>query len=297
MNAAPPASSSWPTGWIAPDLSDAQGRPLSHVVAAMTARAGGVSQPPRASFNLGDHVGDDPVAVAHNRAQAGRFMAGLGGEAGASWPVGWLRQVHGAQVHRLVAGDVVPGQIWWPPAADGVYTTEPGLVCAVMVADCLPILLADRAGRGVAALHAGWRGLAGAAEMGGRGIVEAGVSALCGALQTGPADLVAWLGPCIGPERFQVGADVLHAFGVDAGADPQAWAAPNGACFRPDPGADPDSPRWWADLAGLARLRLQAAGVGIVRGGGWCTVADPARFFSYRRDGVTGRQAAMVALR
>jgi polyphenol oxidase len=291
----------WPSDWIAPDLSDGRGAPLTGVVACMSARAGGVSQPPWDSFNLGDHVGDDAAAVAHNRARAGRFLAGLAGHRGdhAGWPVGWLKQVHGAQVHRLKASDVAPGQAWVPPVADGVFTTEPGLVCAVMVADCLPILLADREGRGVAALHAGWRGLSGAAEMGGLGIVEAGVSALCEASQADPADLVAWLGPCIGPRRFQVGSDVLQAFGVD----PHDLRGAMGSCFRPDvgvsagAGASPASPRWWADLAGLARGRLVAAGVGIVRGGDWCTVEDSARFFSYRRDGLTGRQAAMVALR
>jgi YfiH family protein len=307
----------WPTGWIAPELTDAQGRALPRLVACMTARAGGVSQAPYASFNLGDHVADDPVAVARNRELAGRFMARLAGqtdaavgvhagvdacfEAVAPWPVAWLEQVHGARMHRLRASDVGPHGHMLTPRADGLFTTEPGLVCAVMVADCLPILLADQQGRGVAALHAGWRGLAGAGEaMGGRGIVEAGVAALCEATQAPASDLVAWLGPCIGPRRFQVGADVLAAFGVDPfavaarGADRPDAPDP---CFQPDTDAGEASPRWWADLAGLARLRLRAAGVEAVSGGTWCTVDEPARFFSYRRDRVTGRQAAMIALR
>jgi len=299
----------WPAGWIAPELTDAQGRPLPGVVACMTARAGGVSRSPYASFNLGDHVADDLAAVTSNREHAGRFMAGLAGQTDASaavdaaapWPVAWLEQVHGAHMHRLCANDVGPDGRMQAPQADGVFTTEPGLVCAVMVADCLPILLADRQGRGVAALHAGWRGLAGAGKaMGGRGIVEAGVAALCEATQAQASDLVAWLGPCIGPHRFQVGADVLAAFGVNplaVGATGANRPGVSSACFQPDTGASLGEPRWWADLVGLARLRLHAAGVASVCGGTWCTVSDSARFFSYRRDRVTGRQAAMIALR
>ncbi len=299
----------WPDGWIAPELTDAHGRSLPRVVACMTARAGGVSLSPYASFNLGDHVADDPAAVTRNRELAGRFMAGLAGQTDASaavdalapWPVAWLEQVHGARMHRLSADDVGRDGCVRAAQADGVFTTEPGLVCAVMVADCLPILLADCRGRGVAALHAGWRGLAGAGQaMGGRGIVEAGVAALCEATRADASDLVAWLGPCIGPRRFQVGADVLAAFGVDPLAVVATGANRSGgpdACFQPDADAGVAEPRWWADLAGLARLRLRAAGVESVCGGTWCTVDAPARFFSYRRDRVTGRQAAMIALR
>jgi YfiH family protein len=261
----------------------------------MTTRAGGVSEGVWASLNLGDHVGDDPSHVAANRAQVAQLWAasavqGSGQPVSAPWPVAWLRQVHGNHVHRLTRADVRAGAV---PVieADGVMTTERGLVCAVMVADCLPILLAAPQGRGVAALHAGWRGLAGCDAMGGRGIVEVGVSQLCAATGSQPGDLVVWLGPCIGPSAFQVGAEVLTAFGVD----PQA--ADLGPHFRVDEGSAPGARRWWADLAGLARARLQSLGVGVVQGGEWCTVSSPERFFSYRRDGVTGRQAALIGLR
>jgi YfiH family protein len=296
-----PAAAPWPEGWSQPDLRDASGLVPPGVLAGMTARAGGVSQGPYGSFNLGAHVGDAPEAVAANRLLAAQAFArrGLARPKAQvarpdallpSWPVGWLNQVHGAQLHRLRASDFQGDAPWVPPQADGVLTTEAGLVCAVMVADCLPILLAVRHGGGVAALHAGWRGLAGAGNMKGQGIVESGVAALCEACSVPPSELVAWLGPCIGPTHFQVGADVLLAFGVDP-ADSVAHPL-----FRPDPAASPDSPRWLADLAGLARQRLMAHGMGIVHGAQACTASDSARFFSFRREPVTGRQAALIAL-
>lgn len=298
------APSAWPSGWLVPDLRARDGLQPPGVLACMTARAGGVSLGPYASFNLGQHVGDAMNAVAANRLHAGQLMASLGREVGVggvanelspeaaadAWPVAWLDQVHGAQVHRLQGSDLQPGSTWMPPQADGVLSTEPGQVCAVMVADCLPILLAVRHGGGVAALHAGWRGLAGAGAMQGRGIVEAGVTALCEAASVIPNELVAWLGPCIGPRHFQVGAEVLHAFGVST---VEAQAHP---MFRPDPRTDAASPRWLADLAGLARQRLGQLGVTAVHGGHWCTVSDASRFYSYRRDGITGRQVALIAL-
>ncbi|HEX7439161.1 MAG TPA: peptidoglycan editing factor PgeF, partial [Caldimonas sp.] len=160
-------------------------------------------------------------------------------------------------------------------AADASVTTEPGVACAVQVADCLPVLFAAPGGRAVGAAHAGWRGLA-------AGVLEATVGALCEAGDCAPDELQAWLGASIGPARFQVGADVLEAFGSDA----RAAAAPR---FTPEqPG------KWLADLALLATERLRAAGVAWVGGGGWCTVSDPSRFFSFRRDRVTGRMAAVV---
>ena len=222
----------------------------------------------------------------------------------------WLTQVHGAQVVRLSRGGVGLSREGLPcvdpfainaaqvaqPRADGAITTEPGLACTVMVADCLPLLLAAPQGRGVAALHAGWRGLAGAGVMNGRGIVHAGVRALCDATGADPADLRAWLGPCIGPDRFEVGADVLAGFGVDplhAAGHPRFRARDaNGA-----QAAEPDTMKWLADLPGLARDALAALGVSHVDGGQWCTVSDASRFFSFRRDGVTGRQAAAICLR
>lgn len=314
MNTAPQPfpfspSAAWPDGWLVPDLRDASGLTPPGVLAGMTTRVGGTSLGPYASFNLGAHVGDATEAVVANRLLAGQAFArsavppsavpaGRLAElslpsvpsVSAPWPVGWLNQVHGAHVHRLRATDFQGDAPWVPPQADGAFTTEPGLVCAVMVADCLPILLAVRHGGGVAALHAGWRGLAGAGEMQGRGIVEAGVAALCDACGVPPSDLVAWLGPCIGPTRFQVGADVLGAFGVPP------TGATSDPLFLPDPSASPDAPRWFANLAGLARHRLAGLGVTRVHGVQACTASDGARFFSFRRDPVTGRQAAMIAL-
>ena len=232
----------------------------------MSTRDGGVSAPPFDSLNLGRSVGDAPEAVAENRR---RFEAAIG------VPPVWLSQVHGVRVLRLPAGE-------GPHEADAGITTEPGVVCTVMVADCLPVLFAAPQARGVAAAHAGWRGLAG-------GVLEATVSALCDATGCRPDELSAWLGPCIGPRQFEVGEDVVRAFGPGAAAR----FAPRGpAHVGPD-----GSPRWLADLPGLARDRLQAAGVDQVSGGGGCTVEERSRFFSFRRDRITGRMAAAVWIR
>ncbi|HSQ73863.1 MAG TPA: peptidoglycan editing factor PgeF [Rubrivivax sp.] len=232
----------------------------------MSQRAGGVSMGPWASLNLGGAVGDDPAAVAENRA---RFTAALGAR-----PV-WLRQVHGEQVVRL-RPDAVASPL---PPADAAWTSDPGLACAVLVADCLPVLLALRDGSAVAAAHAGWRGLA-------AGVLEATVQALCAGTGAGAGDIVAWLGPCIGPRQFEVGADVLQAF---SGPGNPAAAA----CFNFRPRLD-GSPRWLADLPRLARERLAAAGVSAVSEAGRCTVEDASRYFSFRRDGVTGRHGAAI---
>jgi len=229
-------------------------------------RAGGVSSPPWDSLNLGGGVGDDAGAVAENRA---RFAAALGAR-----PV-WLQQVHGNHVLRL---DADAPDAWLPPA-DAAWTTESGVACTVLVADCLPVLMARRDGGAVAAAHAGWRGLA-------AGVLEATVEALCEGGAAAPGDIVAWLGPCIGPRRFEVGADVLLACGQQPDhADP--------ACFVYRPRGD-GSARWLADLPRLARRRLAAAGVTAVSEAGACTVEDASRFFSFRRDGLTGRFAAAV---
>ncbi|MDO9004537.1 MAG: peptidoglycan editing factor PgeF [Aquabacterium sp.] len=229
------------------------------------------SQPPWDGFNLGNHVGDDLADVLKHRAELAAALQ--------AQPV-WLQQVHGHRVVRLTqanAGALAETQ------ADGVFTTEPGLVCAIMVADCLPILLVAPEGRGVAALHAGWRGLAGAGDLNGLGIADAGVAALCEATSSDPADLQVWLGPCIGPTAFQVGVDVLTGFGVDPTQDHHRFVRQS-----------PD--RWLADLAGLAADRLQSVGLKRIEGGQWCTVSEPSRFFSFRRDRVTGRQAACIWL-
>jgi YfiH family protein len=230
------------------------------VGALMTTRAGGASRAPFDTLNLGGSGGDDPSDVAENRR---RFEAALG------VPTRYLRQVHGARVVRLRHAEGGTSE------ADAAMTTEPGLACTVLVADCLPVLFAAPAARGVAAAHAGWRGLA-------AGVLEATVEALCEATASAPAELAAWLGPCIGPRRFEVGADVLEALG-------------SGSATRFDlrPRAD-GAPRWLADLPGLARDRLAALGVSRIGGGAWCTVEDASRFFSFRRDRTTGRMAAAV---
>jgi YfiH family protein len=247
------------------------------VRALMSTRAGGVSAAPFDSLNLrpsglpGAAV-DAPTSVLENQR---RFAAALGAQ-----PV-WLDQVHGADVLRLTSEHLRPGAAL--VRADASICTEPGIACTVLVADCLPVLLCSRDGRAVGAAHAGWRGLAG-------GVLDHTVAALCEAAGCAPADLLAWLGPCIGPGAFEVGADVLQAFG----ADPQALAPADAALFRVSPRPD-GSPRWRADLAGLARRRLATLGVVAVSGGHWCTVEAPARFFSFRRAPVTGRMAAAIA--
>ena len=231
------------------------------VGALMSTRAGGTSAPPFDSLNLGRAAGDDPAAVDENRR---RFVAALGGATPR-----WLSQVHGRAVVRLWAADAAAQA----PQADASITTDPGLACVVTVADCLPVLFAAPGGRGVGAAHAGWRGLA-------AGVLEASVDALCEAAACAPGEVCAWLGPCIGPRQFEVGADVLEA----CGGGPRFVERP-----RPE-----GQQRWLADLPGLAFDRLRAAGVTRLSGGAWCTVEDRSRFFSFRRDGVTGRMAAAV---
>ncbi len=241
------------------------------VGALMSTREGGVSAAPWDSANLGDAVGDSPQAVDTNRT---RFATAA--ENGT--PV-WLRQVHGTRVLRLRAGEALPPQ---PPEADAAVTGDPGLVCVVQVADCLPVLFAASNARAVGAAHAGWRGLS-------EGVLENTLAEVCALAQCEPSGVLAWLGPCIGPQSFEVGSDVLEGFGVapDGPADP---------AFTWRPRAD-GSARWLADLPALARRRLEMAGLRQISGGQWCTVQDRSRFFSFRRDRVTGRQAAAVWLR
>lgn len=238
------------------------------VRAVCTTRLGGVSVAPYASLNLGDHVGDDPAHVAANRA--------ILQEAIGARPV-FLNQVHGTAVLALDAA-TPNGTV-----ADACFTDQPGVACTVMVADCLPVLFATADGRRVAAAHAGWRGLAG---QGGLGILEATVKQMQ-ANHTKANDILAWLGPCIGPQAFEVGDEVRAAF---TASNPLA-----GDCFKPlVPG------KWLADLAGLARLRLRALGLSQIYGNdssaAWCTAGNASRFFSYRRDRVTGRIAASIWL-
>ena len=225
---------------------------------ASTTRTGGVSEPPYDSLNLAVHVGDAAPAVAENRARLRRHLQ-LPGE-----PL-WLEQVHGCRVVDVSgAGECT--------AADASVSRERGRVCVVMTADCLPVLFCDRAGTEVAAAHAGWRGLA-------AGVLEATVDTL----GSPPDTLMAWLGPAIGPGAFEVGAEVREAF---TAVHPQAADA---FVARPDG-------RWLADIYALARIRLQAAGVVDVYGGGYCTFSDPQRFYSFRREPVTGRMASLIWL-
>ena len=235
--------------WIIPDW------PANPVVRALvTTRSGGVSNGAYASMNLGDAVGDVARNVAENRRRLGTCLP--------SQPV-WLRQVHGNAV-------VNAAHITQPTEADASTATVANIVCAIMAADCLPVLLCDRAGSVVAAAHAGWRGLS-------SGVIENSVNAMA----VSPAELMAYLGPAIGPTAFEVGADVYTAF---ARHDPRALSA-----FR-----EHSKGKWFADLFTLARQRLQAAGVTAVYGGSDCTYSNPERFFSHRRDRVSGRMAALI---
>jgi YfiH family protein len=251
----------------------------------MSTRRGGVSTGPWAALNLGAACGDDPAAVAENRQ---RFVAALPSAGDVAPTPVWLRQVHGVRVLHLQGGPAAAQALADAEPADAAWTNAPGIACTVMVADCLPVLLATDDGRAVAAAHAGWRGLAG-------GVLQATVRALCAGSGCAPAEVHAWLGPCIGPDAFEVGADVLQAFGVYPGPATGAAADPSAAAchFRFSPRAD-GSPHWRADLHGLARDALQTAGVGQVTADTGCTVGSASDFFSYRRDGVTGRMAAAI---
>lgn len=230
----------------------------ARVRALVTTRCGGVSVAPFDSMNLGLHVGDDAQAVSANRAL---LRDGLPRQ-----PV-WLDQVHGATV--IDAAGVVAGAE--SPRADASIARIPGHVCAVMSADCLPVIFCDDAGSVVAAAHAGWRGLA-------AGVLEATIEKMA----VPPDRVIAWLGPAIGPNAFEVGEEVRTIF-VDAASLAACAFRPSGATGK-----------WMADLYQLARQRLGAIGVKCVTGGNMCTFSDPGRFYSYRRDGATGRFATMV---
>jgi hypothetical protein len=225
------------------------------VRAAFTLRSSGVSRPPYDSFNIGAHVGDEHLAVEENRRLLREHLE-LPAEPA------WLTQVHGARVADLDAADSLA-------PADGAVTRTTR-VCAIQVADCMPVLFAAADGSVVGAAHAGWRGLAG-------GVLEA----VAGAMRAPPEGLLAWLGPAIGQAHFEVGEEVRAAF---LAADPGAAAA-----FTANPRG-----RWQCDLYGLARRRLAALGVTQIHGAAWCTYADARGFFSYRRDGRCGRMAALI---
>ena len=235
--------------WIVPDWPAPQG-----VRALVTTRAGGVSRGPYASFNLGAHVGDDAAAVERNRE---RLRSSLPAEPA------WLQQVHGTEVVDAASAPAFA-------RADAAVARTRHVVCAVLTADCVPVLLADRDGQAVAVAHAGWRGLV-------AGVIEAAVARM----SVPPANVIAWLGPAIGPRAYEVGPEVREAFvRHDAAA---------GAAFAPHRGD-----RLLADLFLLARQRLAAAGVPAVYGGGHCTYTEAARFYSYRREPTTGRFASLV---
>lgn len=236
--------------WIRPDWPAPP-----NVRALITTRSGGVSAGPYASLNLGEHVGDDPASVARNRVLLARHLPA---------EPRWLEQVHGT---RIVRADALEGGA----QADGAVTFRPNVVCAVLTADCLPVLLCDTAGTAIGIVHAGWRGLL-------SGVIETAVAQLG---QT--AGLLAYLGPAIGPLAFEVGDEVREAF---VGRSPAAAPA-----FAPH-GAG----KWLADLYALARQRLAGAGVTHVFSGGFCTFREAERFFSYRRERVTGRMASLIWL-
>jgi YfiH family protein len=236
---------------------------LHKVRAISTTRAGGVSVRPWDSLNLGVHVEDNPEHVQENRRRLAD-STGLDSDR-----TGWLNQVHGTDVVELTPNNV--GQI---AKADASYTCHPGIACAILTADCLPVILADREGTVVGAAHCGWRSLCG-------GVIENLVSEMAVA----PEKLQVWLGPAIGPDSFEVGPEVRDAF---LKHDPEAAQAFNTEGAR--------SGHFMADIYALATLRLNHLGVYNVTGGGLCTVHDSDRFFSYRRDGQTGRMATLIWL-
>lgn len=239
--------------WIVPDWPAPAG-----VGCLVTTRRGGVSGGVFASLNLGDHVGDDQAAVAANRDIVCNRIGGK--------PV-WLSQVHGVRVVDAAEANGIVA-----PEADAAFARRSGVACAVMTADCLPVLFCDDAGTVVAAAHAGWRGLL-------AGVLEATIAAM----GVPGADLMAWLGPAIGPQAFEVGGEVRDAF-MEASPDAAVAFAPT------------TDGKWLADIYQLARQRLAAQGVMRVFGGNFCTVTDEDRFFSYRRDGQTGRMASLIWL-
>lgn len=228
----------------------------ANVKALQTTRLGGISAAPYDSLNLGGHVGDDGLKVAANRQLLSPYVP--------TEPL-WLNQVHGITVVNAAATSCLPD-------ADASFARVNGAVCVTMTADCLPVLLCDEAGTVVAAVHAGWRGLC-------DGVIEAAVAAM----QTPSQNLMAWLGPAIGPDAFEVGTEVRSAF---MSHDQAAELA-----FRPIAGD-----KWLGDIYLLAKQRLYKLGVERIYGGGLCTYADENRFFSFRRDGATGRMASMIWL-
>jgi len=244
----------------------------TRVRALATLRAGGVSTGTwglagglPGGLNLGLHVGDDATHVGINRARLQELVG---------CPILWMDQVHGTQVFDADAID--PDATLEVPVADAALSTRPGRALCIMTADCLPVLFTDRQGRGVAAAHAGWRGLL-------EGVLEVTMAALRSRIGAS-AELLAWLGPAIGPTDFEVGDEVRQAF-VDRDVAAASFFSPTG---RPG--------KWLGDLEGLARQRMAACGGVVSHGGGFCTVSDPGRFYSHRRDRISGRMASLIWL-
>lgn len=254
----------------------------SHVHAWVTGRQGGVSRAPFTSFNLATHVGDDPDAVAANRRVLLQQLPGVR-------RLQWLDQVHGTQVIEVRPG-IEPLQT---ETGDAAVVVAPGDAAVILTADCLPVFFTDEKGSVAAVAHAGWRGLL-------DGVLEATVRVMCGAANSSPltpgerqvrvpAQLMAWLGPAIGPCHFEVGDDVRDAFLLQT----ESGTEEVGAAFKPVPER---AGKWMMDLYALARLRLSQAGVLNVSGGGLCTVCQSTHCYSFRRDGVTGRHASLIYL-
>lgn len=236
-----------------------------NVRAIVTTRVGGVSVAPFDSFNLAFHVNDNAVAVVENRR---KLLVALN-EIAPCGPPQWLQQVHGTDVVDAFSEPKLRAQT--VPEADAVTTTHRGLPCVVMTADCLPVFFSDRNGNRVAVAHAGWRGLC-------NGILENTLARF-----TNPAEVMCWLGPAIGANAFEVGAEVRDAFmKVDKSAASAFVAKANG--------------KYHADIYELARQRLVKAGIGMISGGEMCTVSDSERFYSYRREQTTGRMASIIWL-
>ncbi len=253
---------------ISPDFIVPKWPAPANVHALQTTRKAGYSLAPYNSLNFGTHVKDNPMHVAQNRQLLSQLLP--------SEPV-WLNQVHGIEVVDAANTNCV--DINCIPSADASFTTQKNVVCVAMTADCLPVLLCDKAGSVVAAVHAGWRGLC-------DGVLEASIHELCRTAQLKPADLMAWLGPAIGPKAFEVGAEVRAQF---VGKDKNAASA-----FKLQ------GNKFLANIYQLATLRLNNLGVAHIYGGGYdedfCTFSDEERFFSYRRDGDTGRMATLIWL-
>lgn len=238
-----------PDYWLIPDWP----APIN-IHAGTTLRNGGISLPPYDSLNLAEHVGDAPAAVAENRQQLNLPAKPI-----------WLKQTHSTRI--IDATRCTPGQT----EADGSYTSQPCIICAVLTADCLPLLICNKKGTQVAAVHAGWRGLA-------AGIIETALEKFTDHY----TELLTWLGPAIGPDHYEVGNEVRGIFLAQQPAARTAFTA--------------QQEKWRMDIYHLARQRLQALGLTAIYGGNHCTYRQQEQFYSYRRDGITGRMASVIWL-